>query len=67
MHCQSEYICERLTDILALDISNPKVQITSPDRKGGDKNKDHIRSFPLLTQVSCLQFRVSDFELSEIF
>ncbi len=31
-----------------------KVQVTSPDRKGGDKNEHHIRCFPLLTQASVL-------------
>jgi hypothetical protein len=31
-----------------------KVHVTSPDRKGGDKTKDHIRCFPLLMQASKL-------------
>ena len=35
-----------------------KIQIPKPDRKGGDKNKDCIRCFTLLTPASTLSFRL---------
>jgi len=35
-----------------------KVQIPSPDREGGDKNKHFVHRFTLLTQASILVIRI---------